>query len=1121
MVVLWLYCQVSKSPTTTCPVAPGAETGLTWPAPAERLLKHSPNGRRNGVKLEYLISLTKTYIEFLCKKEHISSPTLLARRIDSTFQNVKKLVFQNVTLFSPCSPELTAEYYFELLQQLTGVSPERHMMIYNTSHLDSCEAQIVRLRGEVEDRQAAMLQQVRRSSAHYCTEEEAAVALKEQQESLRRFKEHVDKYNTGLHGSPLAPRKIDRTRAISMNFEPNNHNFTVTFSIWQVEAANGALETDTSHFCSAKCSGSQTVKRTKYQIVDKEGRMHFENIFSFETPQPSPKLKIKLKEVKDGLFARKKVIAEKKIKIPIHYGKNSTNWRKETMSAPEEGAPVISIEYKHEVKYSSSIKMLGRMTAWGLNGHWREEKKRFFILYKGSTDGEEDGLQEIGENGDLLQNLSPLTEYHVLRWITVPERAEGKEHAFQLLREGEEVYFNAESEEEKTVWVRQLFLLTKQTHQTDGVCQMSPLFAPSPDPRSPNRTIFETLTNVPGQAQGPDTLAVISRETSPLRDRRWPASDISAREGDHTKYFLQINKKMLDLNLESCRPVSDGKLHEAHHALLLEYKDRYDISDGLYHVTMLKDLVNKMEEGYFVDPGIINPQILEALSVSTLREEQHATKQMALENLFDYIKNELMGSIFQKFPYNLADNQLFGHSLLLKRLAEDLCREKEMGDLMLVMMDSFNRSILVEYEVAIAPRELAEFDLEGCKYREMHQAEQMRVFDSLMTITSNCLLFLENFIVFFAEHLLHHYKDIDIKSLCESVMRLYNHDLAKLVAYLPTCEGVFELYHILNSFCAHTPYLQFGQFHRNDLHEAFLVHVLAKIERHGNQIVEKTNALFEEESWDKQGWFCASVESLTKQIGAFQHEIDALRWPNPDFRNMFTEMTEEKCSHIRLKYCNQISQMISESLKRDKGITTLTLRMVNSMLGLYSSVPAVLDITNDLDKIVLVTLADVATPFLRYLDRILGDWDSPLFTALVGTRVSGVRNKAKRARELMLYLASKSEETSRCLHPDFSDTYLYETYRTLLRHLHRWFEERSSGRHCYPAQVYAIREVVERLEDAFHVRAVLRLKTAKVPEYLAIDSLLRAEEVQILDGAKDNSKLLDEIKKILSSLSEN
>ena len=44
------------------------------------------------------------------------------------------------------------EYYLELLQILLKVGAQRHKLIYNHSRLNSVEAQIVRLRSEIDDR---------------------------------------------------------------------------------------------------------------------------------------------------------------------------------------------------------------------------------------------------------------------------------------------------------------------------------------------------------------------------------------------------------------------------------------------------------------------------------------------------------------------------------------------------------------------------------------------------------------------------------------------------------------------------------------------------------------------------------------------------------------------------------------------------------------------------------------------------------------------------------------------------------------------------------------------------------------------------------------------------------
>ena len=40
---------------------------------------------------------------------------------------------------------------------------------------------------------------------------------------------------------------------------------------------------------------------------------------------------------------------------------------------------------------------------------------------------------------------------------------------------------------------------------------------------------------------------------------------------------------------------------------------------------------------------------------------------------------------------------------------------------------------------------------------------------------------------------------------------------------IPSSSQVFDLYDVLNKFCTNAPYLDFGTFHKESLHKAFLV----------------------------------------------------------------------------------------------------------------------------------------------------------------------------------------------------------------------------------------------------------------------------------------------------------
>ncbi|XP_063689923.1 uncharacterized protein LOC134822664 isoform X2 [Bolinopsis microptera] len=1106
LAILWLYCQITPTNGGGTTTGKTSDWDISSLGHAYRLVNDSPGGRVNGFTLESLTSITKSFIDNFCKQEH---------KDNKIKDEVCDVVFRGIQFTTAPTRELSMDYYLELLQKLLQVGTQRHKLIYNHSRLNSLEAQIVRLRAEIDDRDKAMLLNQRRSSVDsYMNEEDADKALKEEEENLRLFKERVQAGSTGTtkypspHHTPKSSRAHGAIRSLSGTMERptaaalSDNQFRVKLSIWQVEVLQGREHHTSSEFnCTAKCSGSNKKKSSDIKLLGKDGKIQFENEYNFTTRRPAPVLSVKLKKLKDGLyFGTRKPIASKRIKLNIRHKSGQMPWKRELMKAETFHHDDVSVllEYKYEVTFSEKIKMLGWLTVSAKSGHWKGERKSFFVLYKG-TGLEDHGLQEIGKDGSVIRIIHTLTDYDVMNWTNdnQGEREQLDElYGFTLFQEGEEIYFYAPTNDEKEKWVRQIFLLTKQTHETD------------------DRSRSSSST----QPEGSDALGGSD-------GRCFPTTDITAVQGRHSKYFTEITNSMIHLNMDLERPVADGRLHKAHEALLLEYKDRYDISNGLYYTTMLDCLTRKVEDGYYVDYQHLL-QIMEQISRATLRKSQHDIKEKSMERLFEYIKLS-MELIFLKFPYNLRENQLFGYSLLLQQLSKDLNKENEVGELGMLMIKVIEKSMVHEYEKNIAPRHLAEMGLEKFKFKGLSQEMQSKVLCNLMNITYKFLMFIDNFITFFCGNLMSEYKDISetqIRELCETLFGLYSHDLAELVGYLPACEQVFDLYGILNKFCTNVPYLDFGVFHKESLHKAFLVHVLTHIEQEANQIMAQTDEYLYKETWviseQKQNsnddYQCKSVRLLNQQLSSFKAYIDNLQWPNPDFRTMFAEMAEEKTVQIKLKYGNFIREQITIQVKRDRGISELSLIMFNSLLALYSSVPANLDPAEDLDTVVQGTLEVLASSLVKYLKKILSDWSGPFLLAAVNCHLLGIKNKLFRVKEFIIIIRGKANWVIKSIHPVFSDTYLNETYKTLLSHILLWLEEVNENKRCYPALVYVTRELVDKLRDIFTTSQhhIVAQAPPNIQAYTNIENILNTKDMELIMQNKD--QLQDDIRSMLT-----
>ncbi|KAK4469837.1 hypothetical protein MN116_007348, partial [Schistosoma mekongi] len=367
---------------------------------------------------------------------------------------------------------------------------------------------------------------------------------------------------------------------------------------------------------------------------------------------------------------------------------------------------------------------------------------------------------------------------------------------FKLVREGDTIIVASTTEVDRQNWIQALYRATGQTHKP--IIPGTSNVTSSINDQKKSTTDVET-TN---QSKTIDQFASVPIHTL-----------------DHLEYFSILQSCSLDYRLTDSF-VSLGCLSPTQRYLLDEYCTRYGIRECQRHLTMLIDLLNKIENGMSIDPDLIHISYsLCSNHVSGKAQHDQAVHTvLAVErDQFQIIKTRLTTLLEKQitefrycFPFGRPEGALEKTISLLERvLTKETGEPTSTEHIRNVIRNCLRNAAVLNYEriseyvmieVGSGPRvkntkketrkiyemhHLAELCIEVLKQNEQHHAESFSWFNDL-----------------FIEH-------------TENFWYLFQMDLFELLDRLPeNCWEVFDLFQLLNNYLLNDPNLSNGRFHQ-------------------------------------------------------------------------------------------------------------------------------------------------------------------------------------------------------------------------------------------------------------------------------------------------------------------